>query len=90
MGLNYLALLNTIAGLLPVAKNLLNVIGAAQGSVIPQVLDYAAQLVPVATTLIAAIENVRHETETTHPQVWAPIRDDWKETFQRAKDLGLA
>lgn len=47
---------------------------------ITAILQLVAALVPVANSLISTLAAIKNQTEADHPEVWAKIRDDWKDT----------
>lgn len=82
--MDILPILNQVAGLVPYAKTLMSVLESLHViKAQPGILDVIGELTPVAAGLFTAIDSVRSQTEATHPEVWASIRDDWKFTYDR-------
>lgn len=54
---------------------------------VAQILQLVSTLVPVASNLVATLKQIREATEKDHPEIWAKVRDDWKDAVKDWQDV---
>lgn len=50
---------------------------------IAALLAQVLQIIPLVDGLIGVIAKIKGQTEADHPEVWAKVRDDWKDAVKR-------